>query len=167
MSGIEDARNRMNASEELLKKMDYAGAIREGGACIELSVKALLDTLSIEYIPKQGRIPHDVSDKVPEAFEKLKPFLEDWQVEDARKKLARAMVLLKMLASVRSYVEYPIKQLGVEAKDVFDYYFSRELGKSLVDSVVGLHISIRDLIAQVKRKKKSVSLLSPYLKEKS
>jgi len=29
MSGIEDAYNRMNASQELLKKLDYAGAIRE------------------------------------------------------------------------------------------------------------------------------------------
>jgi len=152
MSGIEDARSRMNASEELFKKMDYAGAIREAGACIELSVKALLDTLGIEYTTKQGRIPHDVSDKVPRAFEKLKPFLEDWQVENVKKELARAMVLLRMLTSIRSYVEYPIKQLELEAKDVFDYYFCRELGKSLVDSVRGSHVNIRNLIDTVKRK---------------
>lgn len=126
MSGIEDARSRIDASEELLKKMDYAGAIREAGACIELSVKALLDTLGIVYTTKQGRIPHDVSDKVPEAFEKLKPFLEDWQIESVKKELARAMVLLRMLTSIRNYVEYPIKQLELETKDVFDHYFSKE-----------------------------------------
>jgi len=153
MSGIEDAYNRINAANELIKKLDYAGAIRETGACIELTVKALLGTLEIEYVPKQGKIPHDVSDKVPEAYQKLKPFLENWQAEDAKKKLARAMVLLRMLSSIRSYVEYPIKRLEMEAKDVFDYYFSRELGKCLVDSVRDVHVSIRGFISSVKSKK--------------
>ena len=154
MSGIEDARNRINASEELLKKLDCAGALREAGACIELSVKALLDMLSIDYIAKSGRIPHDVSNKVPEAFDKLRPYLEEWEVKNARLKLARAMVLLRLLSSIRSYVEYPIKKLEVEAKDVFHYYFSKELAKILTSLVRSIHVDTNNWVNKIKRKKK-------------
>ena len=153
MSGIEDARNRINASGELLKKLDCAGAIREAGACIELSVKALLDILNIEYATKKGRIPHDVSDKIPEAFDKLRPYLEEWEVKNARLKLARAMVLLRLLSSIRSYVEYPIKKLEVETKDVFDYYFSKELAKTLTSSVRSIYGDINNWMNKIERKK--------------
>jgi len=160
MSRIEDSRSRINASEERFKNSDYVGAIREAGACIELSVKALLDMLQINYTTKQGRIPHDVSNKVPEAYEKLKPYLEEWEVKNARLTLARAMVLLRLLSSIRSYVEYPIKKLEVEAKDVFDYYFSKELAKTLTSLVRSTYRNINNWVGKMKRKKNTSNVRS-------
>lgn len=83
---IEDARERLNAAESRLKEYDYAGGINmyEAQRCIELSVKALPDKLKISYKTKKGRIPHDVSHKMPEAFEKLKPYLRDYEVDSTR-----------------------------------------------------------------------------------
>ena len=46
---IEDARERLNAAESRLKEFDYAGAMYEAERCIELTVKALLDKLNINY----------------------------------------------------------------------------------------------------------------------
>lgn len=76
-----------------LEHYDYAGAIREARVALELASKAVLDKLDIDYfIESKGRrrFLHDVSDKIPEAFEKLKPYLkEDWEVDQARVSLAR------------------------------------------------------------------------------
>lgn len=71
MSGIEDARKRRNTASDHLKGLYYAGAIREAGKCVELSLKALLDILNVDYtVDRRGKriFLHDVSSKIPEAF---------------------------------------------------------------------------------------------------
>jgi len=154
MSGIEDARTRRDAAEERLKSWDYAGAIREAGKCVELSLKALLDMLSIDYtIERHGKrtILHDVSKKIPKAFEKLQPYLEDYEITSTRLELARAMVLHRLLSSIRDYVEYPIKELEVDAKDVFRD--SKELTTILVGSARSIFILASNLINKIKRRK--------------
>jgi len=79
MGRIEDAYSRYEIAKDLLDKGDYAGAIREAQQCVELSVKALLNILNIDYTIRQKdgkkKIPHDVGEKIPEALEKVKPLL--------------------------------------------------------------------------------------------
>ena len=79
MGRIEDAYSRCEIAKDLLDKEDYAGAIREAQQCVELSVKALLNILNIDYTIRQKdgkkKIPHDVGEKIPEALEKVKPLL--------------------------------------------------------------------------------------------
>lgn len=131
---IEDARERLDAEESRLKESDCAGAMYEAQRCIELSVKALLDKLNINYKTKEGRIPHDVSDKVSETFEKLKPYLEDYEVDSARVGLARSALLLRFLTSIREYLEFGVGDLA-GSKETFNSLFAKTLASTVVESV--------------------------------
>jgi hypothetical protein len=105
--------------------------------CLELTIKALLDKLGISYKTKEGRIPHDVSDKIPEAFEKLKQNIKDlkeYEVKSIRVELARSAVLLRLLTSIREYLEYGVNELA-GSKEVFDFTFARELAATIVEQV--------------------------------
>lgn len=152
-----DAWGRLMLADEFLKRYDYAGAIREAQVALELASKALLDKLSIDYysIKREGRkrFVHDVSDKIPEAFEKLKPYLkEDLEVDQAQVSLAMIAVLVKLLTSVKSYGEFGIKvgERKVEAREVFGPNFA-----DMVEALVGLmHVSlssIEDLMQKLSR----------------
>ena len=148
---IEDAKGRLEAAEKLLKEFDYAGAMFEAQRCIELSVKAFLDKLDINY-----RKIHDVSDKIPESFEKLKPYLEDYEVNSARIELARAAVLLKLLVSIRTCLEYGVgngKQVLASSKEIFDITFGKRLANTFVELVSSSYWRIYNLISKVGNRK--------------
>jgi len=150
MSKLEDAYKRLAAAEDRLKHLDYAGTLREAQACIELSVKALLDELGIDYRGKRDRIPHDVSDLVPKAFEELKDRLEDYEYDLIRLDLARAAVLLRMLTSIAGFLEYGVagrepKEVLAGASETFDSSF-RELAEAVVRLARISHGRIRDLV---------------------
>ncbi len=148
---IEDAQVRLNAAENCLKDWDYAGALLESQRCLELSVKTLLGKVGISYIPEKGKkIPHDVSDKIPQAFEKLSPYLDEYNVSYFRKELARAAVLLKLLTSVKQYLEFGVESLA-GIKETFDSAFSRELAERIVGLTHGAHWRIYDLISKYER----------------
>jgi len=69
MGRIQDAYSRYEIAKSLLDREEYAGAIREAQQCVELSVKAFLDALNIDYMICRGNrkaIPHDVGEKVSE-----------------------------------------------------------------------------------------------------
>jgi len=79
----------------------------EAQICVYLSIKALLDKLGISPKTRDERIPHDVSNKVPEAFEKLNQNLQDLkdsEVKSIRGELAKPAVLLMLLTSTREYL---------------------------------------------------------------
>ena len=101
---IEDAGDRYFAAKESKEHYDYVGALLEAQKCIEYSVKALLDKLEIDY-KIEGRFVHDVSDRIPEAFEEVKAraVLHDHEVKSYEEELSRAAVLLRMLSSIKGY----------------------------------------------------------------
>lgn len=145
---IEDASERLYAAESRLREFDYAGAMLEAQRCIEISVKSLLDKLNIEYKMKDGRIPHDVSDKIPKAFEKIKPLLKDWEINNVRIELARSAVLLRFLTSIRGYLEYGVNDLA-GSKETFSSIFAEKLAKIIVDLVKTAHWRISNLITKI------------------
>lgn len=141
-----DAWNRLMLAEESLKRNDYAGAIREAQAAIELASKSLLDKLNVDYSQqrkgKKKFYPHDVSDKISEAFEKLRPHLEgDWEIKQTRVSLAMIAVTLKLLTKVGNCGQYGIKigEYRVKAGEIFSVNFSG-MTKGLITLV---HISLR------------------------
>ena len=149
MSGrLGDAWRRRDAARELLERYDYAGALREAQRCIELSVKAFLDVLGVNY-RLRDRIPHDVSDRIPEAFEKVRHYLEDYEVNTVRGDLAKAAVLLKMLTSIRGYLEYGVNDLA-GAHETFDYSFAG-LSKELVELVGRCFGTISYLVEKISK----------------
>lgn len=159
MGRIEDARSRLSVAEGCLRSGDYAGALREAKACIEVSAKALLDILSIDYtIERSGRkwIPHDVSNKITEAFEKLEPYLENYEVKNVRADLARVAVLLRLLTSIRDFTDFGVKELKVGIKDIFDSSFSKDLARVLVGLVHSAHWRVYDMIQKIERKRKPI-----------
>lgn len=151
---IEDAQVRLNAAENCLKDFDYAGALRESQGCLELSVKTLLGEVGISYTTEKGKIPHDVSDKIPQAFEKLEPYLDldEYNVSYFRKELARAAVLLKLLTSVKQYLDFGVESLA-GIKETFDSAFSKELAERIVGLTRSAHWRIYDLISRYERSK--------------
>jgi len=152
VSRIKDAYSRYDIAKSLLVKEDYAGAIREAQQCVELSVKALLDTLNIIYIVvghgKKKAIPHDVSEKIPEAFEKVEHLLGE-QLDVQRTYFAQAAVILKLLTGIKDYAAYGITGLQVGAKDIFNFAFARELATILVnlsyESYLHMFVTINEL----------------------
>jgi hypothetical protein len=121
--------------------------------CVELSVKALLDELGISYKTREGRIPYDVSDKVPEAFEKLKQCLQDlkeYEVKSIRVELARSAVLLRLLTSIREYLEYGVNGLA-GSKEVFEFTFAEKPAATIVEQVRNSYWRIYDLINRLEK----------------
>jgi len=144
---IEDAQGRLNAAENCLKSWDYAGALLEAERCLELSVKILLEKLGISYKSEKRKIPHDVSDKMPAAFEKLRPSLDPHILDYYRAELARAAVLLKLLTSIKQQLEYGVEGLA-GIKETFDSTFSKELTERIVGLTRSAHWRIYDLISK-------------------
>jgi hypothetical protein len=123
---IEDAEAKLSESEILLEKKHYPGALLSLQQCLELSIKALLDTLDISYIEKGRSIPHDVSNKLPVAFQKIKEILtcSEYEEEKYRKDLARAGFLLTFLTAIRKYLAYGFENLA-NITEIFDWSFYR------------------------------------------
>jgi hypothetical protein len=147
---IEDARASLSAAEIHLKEHNYARAMYEAQRCIELSVKALLDKLRIEYKMKEGKIPHDVSDKIPGAFENIKPYLKDYEANLIRVKLARAAVLLRFLTSIREYLEYGVDDLA-SSTETFNSTFAEKIANTIVELVRNSHWEIYHLISKIEK----------------
>ena len=49
MAKIDDAYDRLSSAQKLVESGDYAGAITEAQMCIELSLKASLNALGVDY----------------------------------------------------------------------------------------------------------------------
>lgn len=141
---IDDARERLNTAKKRLEDGNYSGAMYDSQRCIELSVKALLDKLNIDYKPT-----HNVTDKIPETFEPLKPHLKDYEVNSTRVDLARAIVLLQFLNSIRGYLEYGIKNFA-NSKEIFNSLFAEKLASVIVKLVTDTHVRIYNLIYKIK-----------------
>ena len=145
MGRIDDARKECEIAEKLLRDIDYAGAIHRTQMCAELTAKALLEHLKIDYSIKKSdrkKYLHDVSDKIPEVFEKLKPNLETYEVETMRETLARLIILLKLLTSIKDYAQHGIPELQIGGRNIFDLYFSQNLVKSLFKKTKKIHLDI-------------------------
>ena len=119
MVTFKDAYERLGAAEGNLKRLDYAGAVREAQACVELSVKALFDFLQIKYDPK-----HDVPDKVfLEAFKIVAPKLKNYEAATFRNCLATARVYMRMLYCARRFAEFGF--LDASAGELFGGEFAK------------------------------------------
>lgn len=111
---IKDAEEKLSECKILLKESKYAGALLALQQCLELSVKALLDEVGISYISKKGKPTHDVSNKLPGAFQKIKEMLKlaKYEEERYRKGLAKAGFLLTFLTAIRNYLAYGFENLA-------------------------------------------------------
>ena len=151
---LEDARERLYAAKKLVEECNYAGALSEAQRCIELSVKALLEELGIEYGEIKGKkkrvkVPHDVSEFIPDAIKRVEEHLEEFQVID----LARAAVLLKLLTSIRNYLEYGVEyrnQVLVSSKELFDRFFGEKLVSIVIPFVERSYWTIHNVLLQIK-----------------
>ena len=117
--------------------LDYAGAIAQAQEGVELTVKALLDSLRIEYViqrRERKEFLHDVSSKIPELFLKLEPKLEEYERQNIKRYLAQTAVVLRMLTAAKDYAHFGIPELSFGAGDVFSFYFAENLAKALVGS---------------------------------
>lgn len=154
---IQDASRRLEMARQCLEEADFAGAIREAQACVELSLKALLDILQIKYEKK-----HDVGTKIPEAFRKMKPFLlkEPYytKFETWKKRIGIAVVLSRILAAVRNETTYGIQELGLSSQEVFLYFFGEKLSKVLVHYAEEAFIDFRDLVKLVEHLESDCSI---------
>lgn len=159
---FEDAWKKRWRAEESLKKRDWAEAIFHAQECIDLSVKAFLQTLRIEYEPK-----HELTDQYfrralnkleskskPELIRVSEPrivpytfvdkkILSEPEVKLARILLAKAKVWMDLLAKIRSYAE-GYAPLNVAARDVFDYSFEG-FTRSAVEVVSSIQANLENL----------------------
>jgi HEPN domain-containing protein len=137
MGKMDDARNRFNTAEERLKALDQAGALKQAQEGLELTAKALLESLAIDYtIQRQGRkkeFMHDVSAKLPEAFAKLEPKLAENDTL-TRINFARLAALLRITTAAKDLALFGIPELQTAGGEIFDYYFAKDFVKSLVES---------------------------------
>ena len=147
---MEDALARLNAAENCLKTWDYAGALLEAERCLELSAKTLLQSVGVSYAGERGKIPHDVSSKIPETFEKMRPLLDPRTVDYYRIELARAAVLLRMLTSIKQQLEYGVEGLA-GIGETFGSVFSKELAEQVVALTRNTHWRIHDLLSRCKK----------------
>lgn len=149
-SRIEDAEIRLEIAKQRMEKADFAGVIREAQACVELSLKALLEVLGVEYRDKRGRYPHDVSDKIPEAFKKLEPLLrkEPYGTKFVawKQRIGIVTMLSRILAAVRDQTTYGIQELGLSSKDIFLSFFGEKLAKVLLRYARQAYIDVHDMI---------------------
>lgn len=143
---LKDAEARLGAAEKMLESGDCAGALREAQRCIELAVKALLEELGVDY-KKGGKIPHDVSDRIAEAYDRIKSALDRYEADRARVRLARCAVLLRALTSIRGYLEYGVEDLA-GSKEIFDYYFG-DLSGEIIEIARRCFWWICDLISEL------------------
>ena len=65
---------------------------------------------------------------MPEMFERLKPYLKDYEVDSARVELTRAAVLLRLLTSIREYLEFGVGNLA-SSKETFNSLFAKNLAR--------------------------------------
>jgi len=147
---IEDAQARLSAAENCLKSWDYAGALLECERCLELSVKVLLEKTGTSYRAEKGKVPHDVSSKIPEAFAKLRTSLDGYTIDYYRTELARVAVLLRLLTSIKQQLEYGIEGLA-GIRETFDSAFSKELAEQIVGLTRSAHWRISDAISKYER----------------
>ena len=157
MGQIEDAYSRYQIAKDLLDNGEYAGAIREAQQCVELSVKALLGALNIDYTKRRGdkktKIPHDVSEKIPEAFGKVEHLLGK-QLNLQRTYFAQAAVILKLLTGIKDHAAYGITGLQVGAKDIFNFAFARELATILVSLSYESYLHMFAMIDELRSSKR-------------
>ena len=138
MGKIDDARNRFDTAEQRLKALDYAGAIAQAQEGLELTAKALLDSLEVDYMMRREggkkEFLHDVSSRLPDAFNKLGPKLQEYDRETTRLHLARLATILRMLTAVKDLARFGIPELQLGAGEIFDYYFAENFAKAIVES---------------------------------
>ena len=139
ISGFDKRKAKSYQSLEV--KLDWAGAITQAQEGVELTVKALLDSLEIAYVMQRRNKKEylqDVSSKLPELFTKLEPKFEDFERQNTRLYLAQTAVVLRMLTGGKDYARYGIPELNLGTGNIFDYHFARDLAKSLVESARSL-----------------------------
>lgn len=153
MAKIDDAYDRLSSAQKLMESGDYAGAITEAQMCMELSLKAFLDALEVDYTRDdrgKKRFLHDVSSKVYQGFEELKSCLHrrhEGEYRDIERDLTKAAVLSSLLWTLRNYCQYGVagfKEVG--AKDIFDYNFGKDIAEVLVKKTGESHWRIKDLV---------------------
>jgi HEPN domain-containing protein len=156
---IEDAEAKLSESEILLEKGHYPGALLSLQQCLELSSKALLDKLEISYIQKGKRIPHDVSDKFPEAFQKIKEILtlSNYEEEKYRKDLAREGFVLTFLTGTRKYLAYGFENLA-NITEIFDwsFYRSKEFTENIISTGKDCFRTIQEIISKIEKGNKPI-----------
>ena len=123
MASLEDAYASYHSASKHLEGFNYAGAVREAQICVELSIKALLENLDIEY-----KKEHDIGDDVFKGvFQKAFPHLKGYEIKQFQECLAKSRVYLKLLSSIKNFTTYTF--LDVPAKNLFD----KEFAKTMVD----------------------------------
>lgn len=119
MASLDDAFESLQSARNHLKRLNYAGAIREAQICVELSIKALLENFRIEY-----KKTHDIEDGVFRGvLNKVFPHLEDYEVGQFSKCLAKSRIYMKLLSSIKNFTTYTF--LGVPTKELFDKDFAK------------------------------------------
>jgi len=119
MASLDDAFESLQSAENHLRRLNYAGAIREAQICVELSIKALLRDFGIEY-----KKDHDIGDGVfSGVLDKALPHLKDYEIGQFQKCLAKSRICMKLLSSIKNFTTYTF--LGVPTKELFDKDFAK------------------------------------------
>jgi len=153
---LEDAYAKLNIAKSNFKNSEYTEALLASQKCLELCIKSFLDEFKINYKPEHYEI--NLDQKVLEAFSK---FIEtakrtDWDIERYRKNIAKGLVLLNMLAPVRSKFDFGIKDIKQHKilagfKEIFDSDF-----RDIADKVVSLTNQIYWVFDEINPKLKKV-----------
>lgn len=147
---LEDAQKHLENAKDFLKRekengvKNSAAILLEMQKCLEDAIKVLLDQLDIPYFEKEKpsgkiRIYHDVSEKIPEAFSQIKNLLlrnngegkvygvNKFVIEDYRKSLAKTTILLKLLTSIRNWIDHGVEAFNFNEKRKIQLATSTEI----------------------------------------
>jgi len=140
---FDDAYNKYQAASDMLGRYNYAEAIFLAQQSIELSIKALLTKLNIEFKRK-----HDIGDEpFTEASKLLKSVIKDkHKLNYYLKTLAKARILMKLLADLRTYAEYGF--IEIPAKDIFDVDF-KPFAEWAIQKVFELHFRLKEIAKSI------------------
>ena len=135
MASLDDAWVSLRSARKHLDDFNYAGAIREAQICVELSIKALLESFGIKY-----KKTHDIEDGVFKGvFQKAFPHLKDYEIKQFQECLAKSRVYLKLLSGIKNFTTYTF--LDVPAKRLFD----KDFAKTMVDYASQTYLCCKNL----------------------
>lgn len=147
MATFEDAYDKLTNAREALRRRDYPTAITSSQECIELSIKALFEKLEVpyerrhdiaeDYLPTESKKdPYQIS------LRKLEGIKSKEDVDRIKICLARARVLVKLLAGIKDIVKYGI--LGISSRSIFSTTELQNLVGSIVKNVGYLHFDLNN-----------------------
>lgn len=115
-----DVERLLRAVERDISAKDYASALNQAQLGVELSLKGIYDLVGIDYAKEHdvGKLIGEVPHKFNKQVKKHSP--SGINERHFRLLLGKVAVALRILTSLREYVAYASKELGVAATSLFD-----------------------------------------------